>query len=312
MKRITSILTLFFNGKKERKDSYRPLIVLSLITISLWLFSYLIIKYTVEDRGTFGDSFGAINALFSGLAFGGIIYTILLQRKELTLQREELQLTREELKRTANAQEESNKFQMSQLRLSNLPILEYSITEQDQNILLFTLENTSRFYAFDLQIITCITYKETDLNQKQFLSTNIKNSFKKADFKFQIDEDQCWRIKNTQTVTSFSTNKKAELNFRFPNSYFYFQILVQYRDSLNNNYLQVLHYSKYRKNKISFTDIHPKTPQPIKRFNSGLYRQIDNKHQYIADFNNYLKNSIEDNVLDDKMNITEIKLIKTH
>jgi hypothetical protein len=41
--------------------------------------------------------FGAINALYSGLAFAGVIYAILLQRKELRLQRKELELTRNEL-----------------------------------------------------------------------------------------------------------------------------------------------------------------------------------------------------------------------
>lgn len=59
------------------------------------------------DRGAFGDMFGAINALFSGLAFAGIIFTILRQREELKLQRKELELTREELSRTASAQEAS-------------------------------------------------------------------------------------------------------------------------------------------------------------------------------------------------------------
>lgn len=34
-------------------------------------------------RGQFGDQFGAINALFSGFAFAGIIFTILLQRRDL-------------------------------------------------------------------------------------------------------------------------------------------------------------------------------------------------------------------------------------
>lgn len=51
-----------------------------------------------STRGQFGDMFGTVNALFSGLAFAGIIYTILLQREELKEQRAELQLTREELK----------------------------------------------------------------------------------------------------------------------------------------------------------------------------------------------------------------------
>jgi len=50
-----------------------------------------------SDRGAFGDKFGAVNALFSGLAFAGVIYAILLQRKELELQRYELTMTRNEL-----------------------------------------------------------------------------------------------------------------------------------------------------------------------------------------------------------------------
>lgn len=39
-----------------------------------------------ENAGTFGDMFGAINALFSGAAFAGTIYAILLQRKDLETQ----------------------------------------------------------------------------------------------------------------------------------------------------------------------------------------------------------------------------------
>jgi hypothetical protein len=59
----------------------------------------------MEKSGQFGDLFGSINALFSGLAFGGIIVAILLQREELKLQREELASTRRELQRTADTQE---------------------------------------------------------------------------------------------------------------------------------------------------------------------------------------------------------------
>lgn len=58
-------------------------------------------------RGQFGDVFGSVNALFSGLAFAGFIYTVFLQREELALQRNELELTRQELHRTAKAQEQS-------------------------------------------------------------------------------------------------------------------------------------------------------------------------------------------------------------
>lgn len=60
-------------------------------------------------RGQFGDLFGAVNATFSGLAFAGLIYAILLQREDLQLQRNELELTRQELQRSAEAQEQSER-----------------------------------------------------------------------------------------------------------------------------------------------------------------------------------------------------------
>lgn len=44
----------------------------------------------------FGDSFGAVNALISALAFAGVFVTFWLQRKELDLQRQELKAQREE------------------------------------------------------------------------------------------------------------------------------------------------------------------------------------------------------------------------
>lgn len=51
-----------------------------------------------DDLGKFGDSFGALNTLFSGLAFVGLIYAILLQREDLRIQSKELELTRQELR----------------------------------------------------------------------------------------------------------------------------------------------------------------------------------------------------------------------
>ena len=63
----------------------------------------------VVERGVFGDKFGAVNALFSGLAFAGLIMTLILQKKELSLQREELEQTREELKNQRLEFETQNK-----------------------------------------------------------------------------------------------------------------------------------------------------------------------------------------------------------
>ncbi|MCH2232165.1 MAG: hypothetical protein MK105_17650 [Crocinitomicaceae bacterium] len=69
------------------------------LIVGFWLLAWLLIEFGFtkhEERGTFGDMFGSINALYSGLALGGIILTIFLQKKELKYQRRELRETRRE------------------------------------------------------------------------------------------------------------------------------------------------------------------------------------------------------------------------
>lgn len=83
------------------------------IILIIYSLSWICIDYFIADpqiRGTFGDKFGAVNALFSGLAFAGLIYTIILQKDELSLQRKELKQTREEMKQQTMQFEEQNKI----------------------------------------------------------------------------------------------------------------------------------------------------------------------------------------------------------
>lgn len=89
--------------KKLRNKKNKAILIWAPICIcSLWVFSWMLIDLwykhgTGDSVGTFGDKFGAINALFSGLAFAGLIMTLVLQKEELEAQREELKQTREEL-----------------------------------------------------------------------------------------------------------------------------------------------------------------------------------------------------------------------
>ncbi len=88
--------------------------VLSLVAISRLLPTW-------SDRAAFGESFGAVNALFSGLALGGVVLAILLQRQDLQLQRVELELTRKELQRTAVSQEETKRLTELSFLMGLLP-----------------------------------------------------------------------------------------------------------------------------------------------------------------------------------------------
>ncbi|MEC7119666.1 MAG: putative phage abortive infection protein, partial [Pseudomonadota bacterium] len=91
----------------------------------------------VGELGTFGDSFGALNTLFSGLAFAGIILTVILQSKELRETREELKGQRGEFEKQnlqlrvqafesiylammSQKKDVTNDLQINQLGLANL------------------------------------------------------------------------------------------------------------------------------------------------------------------------------------------------
>ena len=84
--------------ERENKQVNRTWFLLVFAVLLLWGGMGVIANTQGANRGTFGDMFGAVNALFTGLAFAGILMTIMLQMKELRLQRLELRDTRVELK----------------------------------------------------------------------------------------------------------------------------------------------------------------------------------------------------------------------
>lgn len=80
----------------ENKKIPRTLVVVSVGSLIVALYAgywlFLFFGFDAADTngnlvgvrsGTFGDAFGVLNALFSGLAFFGLITTLLLQRKDI-------------------------------------------------------------------------------------------------------------------------------------------------------------------------------------------------------------------------------------
>jgi hypothetical protein len=65
----------------------------------------------LQSAADFAGTFGFVEALFTALAFGGVIWAIRLQTRELEMQRLEIEETREELRRSADAQHQSQQMQ---------------------------------------------------------------------------------------------------------------------------------------------------------------------------------------------------------
>lgn len=114
------------------KDNFLLITILVIILIvGLWLLTFFLLKdYSPTDRGTFGDMFGSVNALYSGLALAGIMLSILLQRSEIKLQSLELKETRREFE----TQNETLKIQ----RFENIF---FNLLNQYHNIVNYTEEN---------------------------------------------------------------------------------------------------------------------------------------------------------------------------
>lgn len=74
--------------------------------------------------GTFGDSFGTINALFSGLAFSGVLITLLLQRQDLSEVRDQ----------NATQQIESQFYNMLNLQQQIIQGFDLHVTRKDSAI----------------------------------------------------------------------------------------------------------------------------------------------------------------------------------
>ena len=110
------------HNNEETKSQLWIWIIIAIVgVIALWGLSWWLIHKNIDcstERGTFGDMFGAVNALFSGLAFAGLIVTLLYQKEELKLQREELRETRNELNAQKLEFQEQNKT-MKRQRFEN-------------------------------------------------------------------------------------------------------------------------------------------------------------------------------------------------
>lgn len=129
--------------------SFKSLILISTVVIIIqFVVGYIIyLKLdTWNSRTDFGEMFGAVNTLFSGLAFAGVIYAIFLQRRELELQRNELEMTRAELRRSAEAQEKSESALASQahalMLTAKLGALNSFVEAQKNNLELLKSEGT--------------------------------------------------------------------------------------------------------------------------------------------------------------------------
>ena len=283
--------------KKEKIISLKKLM---LFIILLWIVSTLIVKMFFGDwskSGSFGDTFGAINSLFSGLALAGIIYTIYLQKTELSLQREELKYTREELKRTADAQESSVKMMNEQLRINNIPFFDFSskIINSEPCVL---ITNKSNNPAFNVDIWLFFSQFEDENPFREFVKENVIGLFQENYLtkELKLIDGETWGIVERGISNFISKESKIKIPINYSLELDYFEIFIQYCDSLGNNYFQILTFTNSDKNTIPYllSELRPSFPKTIERidFSDESCKTIKNLNKDIFRLFNKKESSI--------------------
>lgn len=142
------------NGKLKTKAIFWVAVcIVIIVCVAYFLFFYFVVHVNMEKRGQFGDMFGFIGALFSGLAFAGLIVTMLQQREDLQNQKDEIKLQRQDLE----AQTEALRLQKEEIAQTNK-----ELKEQNKTIMLQRFENTF-FNMLDMQ--------QKILNELRYLQT---------------------------------------------------------------------------------------------------------------------------------------------
>ena len=109
--------------KTRELEELFPILIVTAVVI--WVAAAVTVYYcfpTWEIRAQFGEMFGAVSALFSALAFAGVIYAVILQRQDIEVSRKELAAQNQLISEQLITMQESFSFERQKEALSSEPI----------------------------------------------------------------------------------------------------------------------------------------------------------------------------------------------
>ena len=176
------------NGRLKTKAIFWVAVcIVIIVCVAYFLLFYFLIPVNMEKRGQFGDMFGFIGALFSGLAFAGLIVTMLQQREDLQNQKDEIYLQRQDLE----AQTEALRLQKEEIAQTNK-----ELKEQNKTIMLQRFENTF-FNMLDFQMRLCAQVRYELVSGEKMGEDAIRqyfNDFRMRLLTTSIDYNNCISI----------------------------------------------------------------------------------------------------------------------
>lgn len=199
-------------------------ITFAIVCWILTLIYYFIQNNDLSNTGSFGDTFGSINALFTGMAFALLIYTAYLQRLDLIATLSETTESRKALQKQNSIGQQQVEAEAAKLIFEKLKYrnLVYSFLEYHEH----KIESNGQTSL--LMIALKVRGKRLKVNsfEASVLTTKSKH-FPKDHNPFLIyNEGQLIYFRLQHIIASFTSTQ-------------YYQFIVKYEDSAGNIYQQV-------------------------------------------------------------------------
>lgn len=250
---------------KTKEEKFNLLYFLFFIVLCLWLIGWLLMDILIDTstaRGTFGDKFGSINSLFSGFALAGIVYTVYLQKKELSLQRLELEQTREEFK-IQNITLKKQRFENTFFQLQSLH------NEIIDKLKIDIFDGNYEKKAFFEGAIKQLKYKSPSLSYYKFtfylklqeneIKLYFSNKGETYDFLSKLDDNE---IREMSQLTSNDIHDFLAITVETKEQYIqrdYLDFFIEHQHSLGHYFRNLYHIFKY----IYYTDLIVESEKPL-------------------------------------------------
>jgi hypothetical protein len=262
--------------KDKKIDCYSGIKFLtSSLPMKILLFSLMLVFvmclyiFLIHERfpswtisGTFGDTFGALNALFTGLAAGGAIYTLYIQQIQL-------RDAQQEQERLSNIQSEIAKSLINQAEimrdtfkvnlLNILPIISLSVSNLNQKLTI-SISNLGAYPGFNINILVLGIHYNSDTPTllpklkhfaKMFPSSSLYSNL------MQIGIHDTITLLDQLIYVSFPPKKRVDVDISFEQPVC-LNIMFQFLDIQGKNFQQVYSFAKeLNTQNYKLTDLQP-------------------------------------------------------
>lgn len=152
-----------------------PLLIILFYSGILIYMTYPISEYSISKAGQFGDSFGILNSLFSGLAFISLVITIKIQQKEIKDTKEEM--FKQNFENTFFKLFEQYNNSLIMLKTHNEDIIDIIIYTQGRSFLNVLNDNNKGFlksyFMLLYQILKFIDEQDRKFENKEFFNPKL-------------------------------------------------------------------------------------------------------------------------------------------